>query len=191
MSERLWHSFVLLRETVEDSNTSDRLDATDPLRQFCRHAFELRDWLLAAPDVDAAAKSAIAQLFGAPKRDPAKRVRATSVALAACADVANASKHFALDGPSFSEGGHAKVTYESMSSLSDLPEFFRKQVDDVPRFGDHQWMWLVTINGVEYDALMLAEKAMDDWTACLESVGLVKFHPNGWIFLNSPTSSAS
>lgn len=68
-----------------------------------------------------------------------------------------------------------------MSSLSDWPAFAR--MHDTPRFG-HQWRWWITINGVEHDALMLAEDAMDDWTACLESTGLVKSHPNGWIFLN-------
>jgi hypothetical protein len=183
-SERLWRSFVLLRETVEDTNTSDRLEAVDPLRQFCRHAFELRDWLQAAPDIDQSAKTAIGQLFGTPSNNPARRVPATSVALAACADIANASKHFALDRASFSEGGHAKVTHESMSSLSDLPESLRGLIDGgIPRFGDHQWDWRITINGVEKDALMLAEDAMNDWTACLEGVGLVKAHPNGWDFL--------
>lgn len=140
-SERLWRSFVDLRATVEDTNISDRLGATDPLRQFCRHAFELRDWLLGTPELDPTAKTAIEQLFGKPSKNPAKRVPAASVALAACADIANASKHFALDRPSFSEGAHAKVTSESKSSLSD-------------------------------------------WTACLESTGLVRSHPNGWIFLN-------
>lgn len=180
--ERLWRSFVDLRATVEDTNISDRLEATDPLRQFCRHAFELRDWLLGSPDVDPGAKTAIEQLFGKPSKNPAKRVPATSVALAACADIANASKHFALDRPSFSEGGYAKITSESMSSLSDWPAFAR--IDDVPRFGEHQWQWWITITGVEHDALMLAENAMNDWTACLEGVGLVRFHPNGWIFLN-------
>lgn len=187
VGERLWRSFVLLRERMEDTNTSDRLDAFDPLRQFCRHAFELRDWLLKASHVDDAAKVAIRQLFGRPNNDPARRVPASSVALAACADIANASKHFALDGPSYSEGGHAKITSESMSSVSDLPEIFRNQAGDVPRFGDHQWQWWITINGEMHDALMLAEKAMDDWTACLVSLGLVLFDPNGWIYRLYPS----
>lgn len=35
--ERLWRSFVDLREVMEDTATSERIAATDPLRQFCRH----------------------------------------------------------------------------------------------------------------------------------------------------------
>lgn len=192
-SERFWRSFVLLRQAVENSQTSDRIEATDPLCQFCRHAFELRDWLLAAPDIDPSAKDAVRQLFGMPSRIAARRVPATSVALAACADIANATKHFELDRASFSEGGHAKVTYESMTSMSDLPAFARGILsNDVPKgFGDRQWLWLITINGVEHDALLLAEDAMTDWTECLEGVGLVKSHPNGWKFLTSPPISAS
>lgn len=87
---------------MEGTNISDRLEAADPLRQFCRHAFQLRDWLLEAPELDPTAKTAIEKLFGKPSKNPAKRVPAASVALAACADIANASKHFVLDRPSFS-----------------------------------------------------------------------------------------
>jgi len=187
VGERLWRSFVLLRERMEDTNTSDRLDAFDPLRQFCRHAFELRDWLLKASDVDEDAKIVIRNLFGRPNKDGARRVPASSVALAACADIANASKHFALDGPSYSEGGHAEITSESMSSLNDIPESLRGLIETVPRFGEHQWHWWITINGEIHDALMLAEKAIDDWTACLVGLGLVLFDPNGWIYRRYPS----
>jgi hypothetical protein len=127
------------------------------------------------------------QLFGRPNKDPAPRVAASSVALAACADIANASKHFSLDGPSYSEGGHAEITSESMSSLNDLPEALRGLIDDVPRFGEHQWHWWITTNGEMHDAMMLAEKAMDDWTARLVSLGLVLFDPNGWIYRRYPS----
>lgn len=124
----------------------------------------------------------MSQLFGKPSNNPAKRILAKSVALAACADIANRSKHAELTSPSYSEGGHAEITYEGMSSISDLPEFARQFVDDVPRFGDHQWQWIITINGKDYDALLLAEDAMDDWTSCLVGLGLVTSHPNGWSF---------
>jgi hypothetical protein len=91
-----------------------------------------------------------------------------------------------LNRPSYSQGGHAEITYESMSSISDLSEFARQFVDDVPRFGDHQWMWIITINGKEYDALLLAEDAMTDWTNCLTDLGLVTSHPHGWSFPQPP-----
>ncbi|MGV0788873.1 hypothetical protein ABQF33_18355 [Mycolicibacterium sp. XJ2] len=181
-AERLWRSFVDLRQVVEDTKVDDRISSSDALRQFCRHAFELQDWLLAS-EIDEPAKRAVSALFGKPSKNLAKRIPASSVALAACADIANRSKHAVLSGPSYSEGGHAEITYESMSSVSDLSDFARQFVDDVPRFGDHQWMWIITINGKEYDALLLAEDAMTDWTNCLVSVGLVKPHPNGWAFI--------
>jgi hypothetical protein len=47
-------------------------------------------------------------------------------------------------------------------------------INNPPRFGDHQWMWLITAGGTEYDALLLAEDAMKDWESCLVGHGLVK-----------------
>ena len=161
---------------------NDRIDASDCLRQFCRHAFELRDWLLGA-DIDDSSKAAVRRLFGRPSKDPSKRVPPQSVALAACADIANATKHFNLDRASYSTGGHAEVSFESVSSLSDLPEFFRQFVDVVPRlYGEHQWMWIITINGKEHDALLLAEDAMKDWENCLVNAGLVRPEHYGWSY---------
>jgi hypothetical protein len=95
------------------------------------------------------------------------------VTLAACADIANEDKHYELDRPSYSEGGYATVSYERMSAIRDLPEFALAVIDDVPRFGDHQWMWLITAGGKEYDALLLAEDAIRDWERCLLSQGLL------------------
>jgi hypothetical protein len=46
-------------------------------------------------------------------------------------------------------------------------------IDQVPRFGDHQWMWIITAGGKEHDALLLAEDAMSDWEQCLLSQGLL------------------
>jgi cell division FtsZ-interacting protein ZapD len=74
-AERLWRSFVDLRQVVEDTDVSDRLEASDALRQFCRHAFELRDWLLAS-GIDQSAKNAVSQLFG----KPSDKLRQTSPA---------------------------------------------------------------------------------------------------------------
>jgi hypothetical protein len=171
--ERLWRSFVQLREVVEDTRESDHIEARSTLIQFCRFAFELRDWILAS-DVDPLAKEAVKQLFGKPSDNPAKRLPALSYALAACADIANASKHSVLDGPSYSNGGHAKITYEHVASIQQLPHFAIALINNPPRFGDHQWMWLITAGGTEYDALLLAEDAMKDWESCLVGHGLVK-----------------
>lgn len=142
-------------------HVSDRIERSDALRQFCRHAFELRDWL-SAFDIDQPAKDEVSHLFGKPPKDPAERIPPKSMALAACADIANRSKRNELSGPSYSEGGHADITHEGMSSMSDLPEFARQYNDDVPRIGDHQWMWIIPIDGTEYDALLLADDRLDD-----------------------------
>lgn len=77
--------------------------------------------------------------------------------------------------------------------MSNLPAFAREiWSKDVPTgFGDRQWMWLITIDGAEHDALLLAEDAMTDWTVGLERMGLVGYHPNGWKFLTSPPVQAS
>src|SRR4051812_22562899 len=99
--ESLWRSFVTLREVMQNTDTSDIIDAREALNKFCRNAFELRDWL--GSDVGEAAKAAAWKLFGKPSNDPCKRISGTSVALAACADIANASKHGKLHRPSYSE----------------------------------------------------------------------------------------
>jgi hypothetical protein len=181
-AERLWRSFERLRQIIEDTPVNDRIDATEALRQFCRYAFELQEWLVGS-DIDQSAKDGITALFGKPSKNPNKRVQGTSQALAACADIANTIKHFHLDRASYSVGGHAEIIAEEMSSVTDIPEVFRPVVDDVPRFGDHQWHWWIRINGENHDALMLAERAIDDWTECLESVGLVQGTPMGWLYL--------
>jgi hypothetical protein len=174
--ERLWRSFVRLRKVVEDTRESEHLEARNALIQFCRYAFELRDWMLAS-DLDPPVKAAVSELFGKPSRDPTKRVAAKSYALAACADIANASKHSKLDKPSHSEGGHADVTYENVSSIKDLPDFAIALINDPPRFGDHQWMWLITAGSEEHDALLLAEDAINTWQECLVGFGLVQPEP--------------
>lgn len=166
----LWRSFVTLSQVIEDAAVTDRIDASDALRQFCRHSFELRDWLVGS-DVNQSAKDAITAMFGIASKKPSKRVQGTSFALAACADIANESKHYKLTGASYSIGGHAKIISEEMSSITDISEIFRQLVLDVPRFREHQWHWWTRINGNDHDALLLAEQAIDDWTKCLENLG--------------------
>jgi hypothetical protein len=170
--ERLWRSFVRLREVVEDTNTGDVIEARDALVRFCLDAFELRDWLRKS-DVDPTVNDAVTKMFGKPSNTPEKRVASESIALAACADIANASKHLELTHPSYSVGGPAEVTYEHMSSYRDIPDFALRLIDDVPTFGEHQWMWIITAGGVEYDALLLAEDAIRDWERCLLTHGLL------------------
>ncbi|MCW2655648.1 MAG: hypothetical protein JWR32_6624 [Mycobacterium sp.] len=170
--ERLWRSFVRLREVVEDTDTGEVIEARDALTRFCLDAFELRDWLRMS-DVDPAVNEAVTKMFGKPSSKPEKRAAGESVALAACADIANASKHLELTQPSYSVGGPAEVTYEHMSSHRDILDFALPFIDDVPTFGEHQWMWVITAGGVEYDALLLAEDAIRDWERCLLSHGLL------------------
>lgn len=39
--ERMWRSFDVLRQVVEDTNTDEHIEARNALIQFCRYAFEL------------------------------------------------------------------------------------------------------------------------------------------------------
>lgn len=41
-------------------------------------------------------------------------------------------------------------------------------------------MWIIAINGVEHDALLLAEDAMKDWEDCLVGLNLAKPEHFGW-----------
>lgn len=64
--------------------------ALDALYHFCADVLHFRDWIRKSPLIDPAARDDVEKLITANKR------KGTSVAIQACADVANAAKHFEL-----------------------------------------------------------------------------------------------
>lgn len=122
-AERLWRSFVELRQVVEDTDIHDRIDSRSGLYQFCRHTFELRDWMLAS-DNDQTAKDVVTQLFGSRVENPAKRIPPKSVALGACADIANRPKHAVVTR-------HMKECHPSAMCPSSYAKLLMTSLDSV------------------------------------------------------------
>jgi hypothetical protein len=168
----LWRAFHELQAVVEDSETNEHIEARRVLTRFCSEAFELREWILKSDDVEESAKSAAAALFGTPgRRRPGTD---ESIALKACADIANEAKHFKLTRSSWSRGGHAQVVFEHVSSIQELPDMPFAVVGDVTSTaGNHSWTWIISADGHEYDALLLAVDAMRAWEQFLSKHGLI------------------
>lgn len=84
-----------------------------------------------------------------------------SVALAACADIANGSKHLVLTRPPYTPGGPAEVTghTQGLKLPFTLPGHFET---------NH---WTIDVGGVEHDALDLAAQAVADWDTWLTGHG--------------------
>jgi hypothetical protein len=143
------------------TESADPLDALDSLYHFCSDALNLRDWI--ANDLPQHGASA-------------SRLLRSSKALAACRDIANGSKHLVLTGESYTTGttsGHAEVTQRGVvispapfwMSLTGAPP-----PPDYPTIGTTQTTFTIDAgaNG-SFDALDLAQQAVDDWTAWLRS----------------------
>jgi hypothetical protein len=80
-----------------------------------------------------------------------------SVALAACADIANGSKHLVLTKPPYTPGGPAQVTEQTQGGR--FPATFPIN------FGANHWT--IDVGGVEHYALDLAATAIADWDTWL------------------------
>ena len=159
--QRLHRSYALLRRTADQNEhhgeIHDELNARDILYHFCSDALNLRDWIKHSPDADPAASSSVGQLF-----DPARHPSVASLSLAACADIANGSKHLVLNR-SATPGGPAEVVGQSQGARlpATLPFHFA---------ANH---WDVDVGGVQFDALDLATQAIADWDTWLTEHGLL------------------
>jgi hypothetical protein len=158
---RLQRSYALLRR-VADQNTRDEElqqsdNARDVLYHFCCDALHLRDWVRAS-GLSQAIRDDVWNLFSV-----AGQPATASLALAACADIANASKHLVLTKRPYTPGGHATVTDQTQGARfpMTLPVHFAAV------------HWKVDVGGVEHDAVDLATQAVADWDAWLTGVGLL------------------
>ena len=155
---RLRRSYALLQDAADqtagdpDRRRYDAASARDILYHFCCDALHLRDWILNA-GLGQSIDDDVRQLF---------RSSTASVALAACADIANGSKHLVLTRPPYTPGGPAQVTKQSRGAKlpATLPIYLG---------ANH---WTIDVGGVEHDALNLAHQALADWDAWLTGHGL-------------------
>lgn len=160
--KRLGRSHSLLQR-VGDQNTYDEQlqqpeNARDVLYHFCCDAFHLRDWVRFSSSLDQSIRDDVLKLF-----DVTGNPATASVALAACADIANGSKHLVLTRQPYTPGGPAEVTGHTQGARfpMTLPFHFA---------ANH---WTINVGGDEHDALMLAARAVADWDTWLTGHGLL------------------
>jgi hypothetical protein len=140
--------------------------ARDVLYHFCSDALNLRDWIQNSPTWSQADRYDVRHLFRS-STAPQK----VSRALAACADVANGSKHLVLTHPPYTSGGPAEVTGQSQGARfpMKLPFHFA---------ANH---WRIDVGGVDHDAFNLATQAVADRDTWLAGRGIT-LPPCGVIF---------
>lgn len=133
--------------------------ARDILFRFCSDALNLRDWIQKSTNLSQAVRDDVRHLFRS-----STQPQSVSVALAACADIANGSKHFVLTHPPYSTGAAAEVIDQVQGAK--LPFILGET-----HLGANHWK--IDIGGVEHDALELATQAIADWDAWLSRYGLL------------------
>lgn len=137
-------------------------DALDALYHFCCDALNLRDW--------------ISNELSQHGPEVVELIR-NSIALSACADIANGSKHFTLTGTPYTPGGHAVVVqkgtviYPAPARIYPNPDGPTPQAMDV---GTKRTTFTIDAgeNGV-YDALDIAAEAVNEWATWLGTHGLL------------------
>lgn len=145
---RMKRSYALVKSGACDKDT--RLDA---LYHFCYDVLHFRDWINKSKEVDEPARSEVWLLFSVKGR------KGTSWAIQACADVANAAKHFELgprDDPPAAVVGHDQGTTLPFTLPATLgPAHF-----------------VIDIDGTRHNALAIADAAVSEWDDWLTSHGL-------------------
>jgi hypothetical protein len=157
---RLQRQFALLKKAADSNTRYDELlheqaHARDILYHFCCDAFHLRDWI---------ANSNLAQSIRADlPRLLNTHQTGTSVALAACADIANGSKHLVLTRSPYSSGGPAEIVGQTQGAKFPVQLPFH--------FGANHFK-IDLGGGVVRDGLGLARDAVADWDGWLTSHGV-------------------
>lgn len=145
---RMKRSYALVKSGAGDRDT--RLDA---LYHFCYDVLHFRDWINESKVVDEPARSEVLLLISVKGR------KGTSWAIQACADVANAAKHFELrprDDPPAEVVGHDQGSTLPFTLPATLgPAHF-----------------VIDIDGKPHSALAVADAAVAEWDHWLTSHGL-------------------
>ena len=181
--DRMQRSFELLKQVGEPTPMGQVvLPARDVLYHFCCDVFHLRDWIAATVSTDKNHISRICDTLDSEVIKP-------SVALSACRDIANGSKHLVLHGTSYVTGtkqGHSKVVSQGIDisavervQLTDTATFTLTRADgstietksvappsapDPASTSVHRSdTFVVDINGQPHDAHDVAAKAVAAW----------------------------
>lgn len=161
---RMQRSFARLHRMggSPSSSTPDANDARDSVYHFCQDALHLMDWIRNEP--------ATGHLW-----EDLKALFKGSVELAACADIANGSKHLKLNRPAWSSSGtYAEVTGQGVTV--HMATGRATYADGVLAHHEVEggWAhltWTVTANGLEYDVQDLAIEAVAAWDTWLRARG--------------------
>lgn len=160
---RLQRQHALLKRSA-DSNGEynellhDRGHARDILYHFCCDAFHLRDWIDKSASLAQDIRRGVWNLF-----DVQNNPTGASRALAACADIANSSKHLILTRPAYTPGGHAEVVDQTQGA--NFPKRF-------PIHFSANRFKIDVGRGVHWDAVDVAAEATANWDAWLTSHGV-------------------
>lgn len=191
--ERMMRSEARFRRLASPSERASEQDGRDALYHFCQDALHLRDWIKADPT----------SMPGVAPMDRETQLRALfndqSTALAACADVANGSKHFQCDRKSYTTGekgqgaSYAQVTGQGVTvAVPTAAEIVDKETmarlvaalnptmvttsnpqpadpDAIPA-GFTQYKWFIE---TDWNALDLAAEALADWDTWLKANNLL------------------
>ena len=131
----------LFRKVERDRAAVERAVTPDSLFNFVVTAHSLCDWVQKDPTISADAKEACANL--------AK----TNNWLRACRDLANGSKHFAID------------RYEPFVQHADVVSGYDVGRYGAGEYGRGEWQVTVSWDGNTHDALELVAKVAEIWTA--------------------------
>ena len=145
---RMKRAYALVRSDASQKDT-----ALDALYHFCYDVLHFRDWIKESDLIDASARSEVELLISVKGR------KGTSWAIQACADVANAAKHFELrarDDPP------AEVVEHNRGST--FPWTFPVT------FGPAHFV--IDIDGTRHAATKVADAAVAEWDDWLTDHGL-------------------
>lgn len=155
---RSWQRLQILGAPAESSSEPEGRDA---LYHFCQDALHLRDWIINDPAITNPNRTQRTQ-------DLRTLFSSTSPALAACADIANGSKHLEQRKYSYTSGesgaGHARLTGQGVTI--GVPAMTLEGESG----GSVQYHWFI---GGDWEALDLAANVVADWDTWLNSCGLL------------------
>ncbi|WP_280385764.1 hypothetical protein [Nocardia wallacei] len=158
--QRMLRSWKALQELGSPSDSPSEPSGRDALYHFCQDAFHLRDWIIKDSSLPGSGSAQRGQ-------DLDTLFNSSSPALAACADLANGSKHLVRTRHSYISGerrtGHANLTGQGVTI--QLPVATLEGTSG----GSTQYHWI--IEG-DWDALEMAAQAVTDWKSWLTAHGL-------------------
>ncbi|OMC05601.1 hypothetical protein A5733_19685 [Mycobacterium sp. NS-7484] len=161
--KRLHRSYALLCRVADQNNTEPELhqpdNARDAFYHFCCDVFHLKDWIIECEQVSSGVRSAARDFL----RKNRPEIPESEAALAACADIANASKHLKLNHGSYTPGGPAEPTKQVQGATFPMKLPFHFSANH----------WRIRVGEDERDALELATEAVAAWDRWLHEYGLL------------------